>query len=79
MLVPRGKRRCRRNSIEGAGCVLLKPVLERAQRYKADTPAADDAEVGKNLGEEEGAGDAEGSRCLLGPKGELGNVPRLLG
>src|SRR6266545_3016891 len=67
------------NSFEPASCVLLEPVFERAERYEAETATADDAELGKNLGEEEGARDAEGLRRLLGPKRELGNGPRLLG
>src|SRR5712692_5019760 len=67
------------NSVERASCALLEPVFERAERNEAETSAADNAELGKNLSEEEGARDAEGPRRLLGTKGELGDVPRLVG
>ena len=67
------------NSFERASSVLLEPIFERAERYEAEAATPDDAELGKNLSEEEGARDAEGLRRLLGPKRELRNGPRVFG
>jgi len=54
-------------------------MLELGQRHEADAPALDDAELWKDRGEEEGAGDAECFGGLLRPQREAGHASSRVG